>query len=169
MFYSVGQCIPDMVKALLALFNPTISMKIKRCRNLSLTRTLTFAVTSRFSPSIQTPLTHTTAARPTQHMAPAIMQSPMAPSLGWTKADSIPPKFDPSEHLVGGLPAKKMTMKDIGLPENIGVSPVAVSDPFQLFTTQAVEIMRKEIFNVPDQFKFQSNIAKRQLRGYAKQ
>ena len=102
-------------------------------------------------------------------MAPAIMQSPMASSSDWSDVASSVPEFDPSRHLVGELPAKKTTMKDLGLPEDIGVSPVAVSDPFQLFTTEAIAIMRKEVFNVPDEFKFQSNIAKCQLRGYAEQ
>lgn len=60
-------------------------------------------------------------------------------------------------------------MSDLKLPEGTGVSPFAVSDPFQLFTEEAVERMRGEIFNPQVWAKYQhsSNLAKCQLRGYA--
>lgn len=79
------------------------------------------------------------------------------------------PRFDPARHLVGAIPTKKTSMEDLGYPKDMGVSPIAVSDPFQLFTNEAVEIMREEIFRVSNQYKFKSNIAASQLRGYAKE
>lgn len=60
------------------------------------------------------------------------------------------PIFDPSQRLVGDVPTINVPMKDLGLSKDSRVSPVAVSHPFQLFTSAAVDIMRKEIFSVPD-------------------
>jgi hypothetical protein len=77
--------------------------------------------------------------------------------------------FDPSRHLAFQQPSKIYTMKDLGLPEDTGISPVAVSEPFQLFTEEAVMRMRKEVLN-PEVLKncqYSSNIAACQLRGFA--
>lgn len=81
-----------------------------------------------------------------------------------------PIKFDPDRHLVRKMPTSKVMMKDMGFPEDRGVSPVAVSEPFKLFTQEAIEQMRAEIFN-PQMMKecgFKSHLAPFQLRGYAK-
>lgn len=108
-------------------------------------------------------------------MATAVTQRLPIPAVARVQAVSEqlfpqgPIRFNPSRHLVRGPPPKHLSMKDIGFAEDVGVSPVAVSDPFQLFTVEAVEIMRKEIFQVPDKYKFSSNIAVSQLRGYAKE
>jgi len=101
-------------------------------------------------------------------MATTIQTSLAPPITRLTAVDNVL-QFNPAAHLVGELPNKTISMKEIGFAEDIGVSPVAVSHPFRLFTQEAVEIMRKEIFNVPDKYKFQSNIAKSQLRGYAQE
>lgn len=101
-------------------------------------------------------------------MATAIQTSLAPPIAKLTAVDNVV-QFDPAAHLVGDLPNKKISMKEVGFAEDIGVSPVAVSHPFRLFTQEAVEIMRKEIFDIPDKYKFQSNIAKSQLRGYARE
>ena len=63
------------------------------------------------------------------------------------------------------------TMKDLGLPEGTGVSPIAVSEPFKLFSEQAVHRFRDEVLSprVRKDFGFASNIAPYQLRGYAAQ
>ncbi|KAH8602736.1 hypothetical protein B0O99DRAFT_499353 [Bisporella sp. PMI_857] len=60
-------------------------------------------------------------------------------------------------------------MEDIGLPASNGVSPVAVSEPFRLFSEDAVNIMRGEIFSkeVQENYSYTSDIAPKQLRGYA--
>ncbi|KAI9718332.1 MAG: hypothetical protein M1828_006734 [Chrysothrix sp. TS-e1954] len=77
--------------------------------------------------------------------------------------------FDPEKHLAFKTPSEIITMPDIGYPEDTGVSPVAVSQPFQLFSDEAVEVMRESIFKpeVMENCKFSSNIAPCQLRGYA--
>ncbi|KAI4102310.1 MAG: hypothetical protein LQ339_004665 [Xanthoria mediterranea] len=89
--------------------------------------------------------------------------------------DSIPPNqvaagdFDPDQHLQYEPPAKIHTMKDLSLPENTGISPVAVSEPFRLFTTQAIHRMRAEVLSqdVWENCQYSSNLAQCQLRGFA--
>ncbi|KAL5386739.1 hypothetical protein PMIN06_010543 [Paraphaeosphaeria minitans] len=103
--------------------------------------------------------------QPADMMATVAIQTTVAPAVARLKAV---PKFDPARHLARAFPEEKMSMQELGFAEDIGVSPVAVSVPFQLFTPEAVNIMRDEIFCVPDKYKFSSNIAKSQLRGYAK-
>lgn len=77
--------------------------------------------------------------------------------------------FNPKKHLDFTPPANILTMNDLKLPEGTGVSPFAVSDPFQLFTEEAVQRMRAEIFSneVLENCKYSSNLAQCQLRGFA--
>ena len=77
--------------------------------------------------------------------------------------------FDPSKHLAYEEPTHIHTMEDIGFPASTGVSPIAVSEPFRLFSEEAVDIMRSEIFDpeVQEKHSITSDIAPRQLRGYA--
>lgn len=60
-------------------------------------------------------------------------------------------------------------MRDIKLPENTGVSPMAVSEPFQLFTPEAIRRMRTEVLSkdILNKFQYSSNLSKSQLRGFA--
>jgi len=60
-------------------------------------------------------------------------------------------------------------MEDIGYSASNGVSPVAVSEPFRLFSEEAVDIMRSEVFDADarEKYTYTSNIAPKQLRGYA--
>ncbi|KAF1943655.1 hypothetical protein EJ02DRAFT_453135 [Clathrospora elynae] len=78
--------------------------------------------------------------------------------------------FDPTKHLAFKDAPEVLTMGDIGFAENIGVSPIAVTQPFQLFSPEAIEIMRSEIAKpvVTKNHTFSSNIAASQLRGYAR-
>lgn len=78
--------------------------------------------------------------------------------------------FDPMKHIAFEEPPDILTMKDIGYAEDVGVSPVAVTQPFQLFSTEAIRIMRSEIAKpeVKADHHFASNIASAQLRGYAR-
>lgn len=78
-------------------------------------------------------------------------------------------EFDPQKHLDFTPPQKVTLMKDLGFAEDAGISPVAVSQPFQLFSQDAVQQMRAEIFQ-PEVLKncaFRSDIAACQLRGYS--
>ena len=77
--------------------------------------------------------------------------------------------FDPRKHLNFKAPAKIHTMSALKLPEGTGVSPFAVSEPFPLFTEEAVQRMRAEIFSkdVWENCQYSSNLAQCQLRGFA--
>jgi hypothetical protein len=94
---------------------------------------------------------------------PVIEQGPLKKSA----PDII--KFDPKKHLVYNAPTKVTMMKDIGYAEDTGISPVAVSEPFQIFSQEAIKQMRAEIFQpeVMENCSYSSTIAARQLRGYA--
>ncbi|KAK4945565.1 hypothetical protein LTR10_015184 [Elasticomyces elasticus] len=76
--------------------------------------------------------------------------------------------FDPATHLDFTPPKTVITMKDIGL-EGHGISPVAVSEPFRLFTNEAIQQFRAEIFSksVLDQCQVSSNFASNMIRAYA--
>lgn len=91
------------------------------------------------------------------------------PIIENTKEESQPQDFDPAEHLTFTPPEQVILMTDLGYPADMGVSPVAVSQPFKLFSNEAVQQMRSEILD-PEVIKhcgYQSNIAASQVRGYA--
>ncbi|KAH0538575.1 hypothetical protein GP486_008767, partial [Trichoglossum hirsutum] len=77
--------------------------------------------------------------------------------------------FDPRKHLEFRDPPKTYSMKDIGYSEDTGISNVAVSEPFPLFTPEAVRMFRAEVLSgeVYDNCRFSSDLAACQLRGYA--
>ncbi len=85
------------------------------------------------------------------------------------KLDASCVTFESKRHLYFVPPPQVIRMEDIGYTEDTGVSPVAVSQPFQLFSLDAVQHMRSEIFQaeVINNYKFSSNIAAFQLRGYS--
>ncbi|OWY51606.1 hypothetical protein AALT_g11940 [Alternaria alternata] len=76
--------------------------------------------------------------------------------------------FDPAVHLNYKTAPGVMTMKDIGY-EGYGISPVAVSEPFPLFTEDAINQMRAEAFTpeVLDNCLVSSSFAKHMIRAYA--
>ncbi|KAF4471287.1 hypothetical protein FALBO_1796 [Fusarium albosuccineum] len=56
--------------------------------------------------------------------------------------------WNPEKHLAFQRPSKILTMKEIGL-EGHGISPNACSEPFPLFSEEAIKQMRAEIFSEP--------------------
>lgn len=66
--------------------------------------------------------------------------------------------FDAEIHLNFEPPAKIHTMKELGFGDK-GISPIAVSEPFQLFTTDAIKQMRSEVLSKPvwENCKYSSN------------
>lgn len=76
--------------------------------------------------------------------------------------------FDAKKHLKYEAPSKIHSMKDIGL-EDVGISPVAVSEPFQMFSPEAIQQMRAEIMSddVWKHCQYSSNLSQCQLRGFA--
>lgn len=79
--------------------------------------------------------------------------------------------FDPKKHIEFKPPTEIIMMKDLGFAEDTGVSPIAVSQPFQLFSQDAIHLMRGEVMDptVMEECKYRSNIAACQIRGYAPQ
>ena len=77
--------------------------------------------------------------------------------------------FHPDRHLLYEPPKSTILMTDIGYKEDTGISPVAVSDPFRLFSTEAIQKFRDECLSdeVLTNYSVQTNIAACQLRGYA--
>lgn len=74
--------------------------------------------------------------------------------------------FDPKQHLAFTPPKNIVTMKDIGL-EGHGISPNAVSDPFPLFTQDAMLQMRAELFSEwsVENCRFSSDLIPNVVRG----
>lgn len=74
--------------------------------------------------------------------------------------------FNASKHLDFQPPSKIYTMKEIGL-EGHGISPNAVSEPFPLFTEEAIKQMRAEMFrkDVLDHCQYASTFNKNMIRG----
>lgn len=105
--------------------------------------------------------TQRTAALPRPSFKPIIQDVAVEKKAG--------SEFSPSKHLGYKEPEQIWSMEEIGYPKDKGVSPIAVSQPFQLFTEEAVHEMRREIFKpeVLENCKYSSNIAACQLRGYA--
>ncbi|ATZ45662.1 hypothetical protein BCIN_01g04060 [Botrytis cinerea B05.10] len=84
-------------------------------------------------------------------------------------APAVGKLFKPENHLQYEEPSYIHTMEEIGYSATSGVSPVAVSEPFRLFSEEAVNVMREEIFakEVQEKYSYTSDIAPKQLRGYA--
>lgn len=78
------------------------------------------------------------------------------------------PTFDADKHLSFNEYPPVLTLKDIGLPEDAGISPVAISEPFPLFNEEAINHMRNEIFTteVWDHCLHSTDFAGCQLRGH---
>lgn len=95
-----------------------------------------------------------------------VFQIPPQPPI--TPSTYFKSPFDPKKHLTynGTLP-KRHTMEDLSFPANQGISPIAVSESFELFSEEAVKHMRNEVLSdqVWDNCRFSSSIASCQLRG----
>lgn len=77
--------------------------------------------------------------------------------------------FDAAKHLAYTPPSKTYSMKELGYSEDAGISPIGVSEPFHLFSAEAIQQMRAEILSdaVWSQYQFTSDLAQCQLRGFA--
>ncbi len=77
--------------------------------------------------------------------------------------------FNPVKHIDYEEPKHIHTMEELGFSASKGVSPVAVSDPFPLFSEEAINVMRSEVLDpeVQEKYSYASDIAPRQIRGYA--
>ncbi|TKA69371.1 hypothetical protein B0A55_06162 [Friedmanniomyces simplex] len=94
--------------------------------------------------------------KPIVHMSAQHVVTPMGSRRRY-KADNLPESlilsarttdpvvFDPAKHLAFRLPQKILTFDEVG-QSNDGISSNAVSEPFSLFTEEAVKQMRAEVF-----------------------
>ncbi|QIX00116.1 hypothetical protein AMS68_005633 [Peltaster fructicola] len=78
-------------------------------------------------------------------------------------------KFDPAKHIAFERPSKIYRMTDIGYTDETGVSPIAASEPFQLFSQDAIEQFRSEILqqDVMENCNYSGDLGCFMLRGYA--
>lgn len=76
-------------------------------------------------------------------------------------------EFNASKHINFKPPGKIITMKEIGL-EGHGISPNAVTEPFSLFSAEAIQQIRAEVLSdeVLEDYQFASTFSKNMVRGY---
>ncbi|GAB1198195.1 hypothetical protein APSETT444_007504 [Aspergillus pseudonomiae] len=83
------------------------------------------------------------------------------------KGAQIPDRapFDAEKHVNFKFPQRIITMKDIGL-EGVGITSTAISEPFTLFTVEAIRQMRAEIFSrqVLEKYQVGSDLATNMIR-----
>lgn len=93
-------------------------------------------------------------------------KNPVPQFLADEARQTIREPFDAQKHLQFEAPKNIIKMKDIGL-EGHGISPNAVTEPFSLFSQDAIEQMRAEIFSdeVLKECQFESTFCKNMVRG----
>ncbi|KAI0834690.1 hypothetical protein F5Y06DRAFT_306580 [Hypoxylon sp. FL0890] len=95
----------------------------------------------------------------------------LEPIIDGPRPSDKPPRvdFDPEKHLQFEPPSSVLTWEDLGYPKDHGISPIAVCQPFRLFSDDAIQQMRAEIFQqeVMENYRASSTIAAMQVRGYA--
>lgn len=108
-----------------------------------------------------------TASLPPPTPLPSIKAQPIIQAQLRPLRDTPRRSFDPSTHLRYVSPPNTLSMKDLGLPE-AGISPLGCSEPFPLFSDEAMHIMRSEIFTneVWDNCLQSTALAACQLRGH---
>ncbi|KAH7159515.1 hypothetical protein B0J13DRAFT_580779 [Dactylonectria estremocensis] len=76
--------------------------------------------------------------------------------------------FNPEKHLAYSKDPKVLSLADVALPEDAGISHVACSEPFPLFSEEAIRVMRDEIFttDVWENCLYSTEFAACQLRGH---
>ncbi|KAI3390336.1 hypothetical protein diail_10017 [Diaporthe ilicicola] len=78
-------------------------------------------------------------------------------------------KFDPDKHLVFRKPDAVYTWTSLGFSKNYGASSFCAAEPFQLFSTEAIELMRNEVLDQEtlEKFCYSDNNTAMSIRGYA--
>lgn len=97
------------------------------------------------------------ATRPTNKLPQALID-------GARVVERVP--FEPRKHVNFEHPRQRITMRDIGL-EGHGISPIAASEPFPLFSEEAIAQMRAEAFSEEAlaHCQYQSGFCKNMIRG----
>ncbi|KAL2829457.1 hypothetical protein BDW59DRAFT_178429 [Aspergillus cavernicola] len=108
------------------------------------------------APTVTGPTTKK-ATRPTKALPKSLIDGAKVPYKS---------SFNPSKHLVYSPPEKIHKMKDFGL-DGAGISANAISEPFSLFTKDAIKQMRAEIFSEPvlAECQYASSFCSNMIRG----
>ncbi|CAK7221432.1 hypothetical protein SBRCBS47491_004523 [Sporothrix bragantina] len=97
----------------------------------------------------------------------ALRSTATIPQVVIDEARAVPVEsWNVEKHLAPKTPIVQHMMKDIGL-EGHGISPVAVTDPFPLFTEEAILQCRREMFSeaVLENCRFKSDFNANMIRG----
>ncbi|KAL4969852.1 uncharacterized protein BDV14DRAFT_209024 [Aspergillus stella-maris] len=115
-----------------------------------------------------------TIPRPAPKVTPPKQQKAQHPTTpipqSLLERSRLPPSkkrpFNASEHLIYEPPSKIHKMADFGL-EGAGISPNAISEPFPLFSEDAIAQMRSEVFSeeVMEHCRFKSDFCENMVRG----
>ncbi|RFN46611.1 hypothetical protein FIE12Z_9143 [Fusarium flagelliforme] len=102
--------------------------------------------------------TNTTPLRPTNKIPRHVIEAAQT---------TIAEEFDVKKHVNFEFPKRTYTMQDWGY-ENQGISHIAGSDPFPLFTEAAAKQVRRELLSddVLKTCQYTSTFTKNQIRGY---
>ncbi|CAI6089674.1 unnamed protein product [Clonostachys chloroleuca] len=74
----------------------------------------------------------------------------IGPLVPGRKRISLPARtLPPLKYLAYNLPSKVWSLRDLGHPDNQGISPFGVSELFRLFSDDAIDEMRTELFTNP--------------------
>ncbi|EXJ79430.1 hypothetical protein A1O3_08932 [Capronia epimyces CBS 606.96] len=84
-----------------------------------------------------------TAVMPRASLDPAFTK--LEPFISTLSAEAVS-HFDPSIHLCFQPPKSIITLKELLLSEENAISPVAITEPFPLFTLEGVKQMRADLF-----------------------
>ena len=105
--------------------------------------------------------TNTTPLRPTRKIPRHIIETAQATPVE---------EFDAKKHINFEFPKRTYTMQDWGY-ENQGISPIAGSDPFPLFTEAAAKQVRRELLSddVLNTCQYTSTFTGNQIRGYTQE
>jgi len=79
-------------------------------------------------------------------------------------------RFDPEKHLCFEPPQSFISLKELLLSEENAISPVAITDPFPLFTVEGVKQMRSDLFRreVVEKYGDRTQPGCYKMRGYSK-
>ncbi|KAK1974017.1 hypothetical protein LZ30DRAFT_641053 [Colletotrichum cereale] len=77
--------------------------------------------------------------------------------------------FDPNKHLTFRKPSTVYTWTSLGFSRDRGTSSFCAAEPFQLFSSEAIQLMRNEVLNQEtlEKFCYSDNNTPMSMRGFA--
>ena len=71
---------------------------------------------------------------------------PLPLEVGFAPSSASSTTFDPEAHLCIQAPRGLITLEELGLSGESAISPVAITQPFPLFSAECVKLMRADLF-----------------------